>query len=73
MARGSECAKSLSPVAVVVRTMLELTMASKLPLRHLLYNFLRRQSLKDTKKTPRKVFAFGAARVPVARKNPVER
>lgn len=48
-------------------------MASKLPLRHLLYNFLRRQSAKDNKKTPRKVFAFGDPAVRAARKIPVER
>lgn len=48
-------------------------MATKLPLRHLLYNFLRRQSVKDAKKTPRKVFAFGDPGVRAARKNPIER
>jgi len=73
VARGSECAKSLSPVAVVVRTMLKSAMARKLPLRPPLYNFLRRQSVRDTKKTPRKVFAFGDPGVRAARKNPLER
>jgi hypothetical protein len=53
--------------------MLEWAMVRKPPLRHLLYNFLRRQSAKDTKKTPRKVFAFGDPGVRAARKNPVER
>lgn len=48
-------------------------MATKLPLRHLLYNFLRRQSAKDPKKTPRKVFAFGNPEIRAARKKPVER
>ena len=48
-------------------------MASKIPLRHLLYNFLRRQSAKEAKKAPRKVFAFGGPGVRAARKNPVER
>lgn len=48
-------------------------MASKLPLRRVLYNFLRRQSAKDSKKTPRKVFAFGDPGVRAARKNPIAR
>ncbi len=51
-------------------------MVTKLALRQRLYNFLRRQSVKDAKdakKTPRKVFAFGDPRVRAARKNPVER
>ena len=53
--------------------MLELMMATKLPLRHQLYNFLRRQSAKDAKKTPRRFFAFGDPEVRAARKKPVER
>lgn len=48
-------------------------MATKVPLRHLLYNFLRRQSTKDAKKTPRKGFAFGNPAVRAAHKNPAER
>ena len=48
-------------------------MAIKRPLRQLLYNFLRRQSAKDAKKTPRKAFAFGDPAVRAARKNQVER
>jgi len=53
--------------------MLKSAMARKLPLRPPLYNFLRRQSVRDTKKTPRKVFAFGDPGVRAARKNPVGR
>ncbi len=53
--------------------MLELFVATKLPLRYLLNNFLRRQSEKDARKTPRKVFAFGDPGVRAARKNPLER
>ena len=48
-------------------------MALKLPLRLRLHNFLQRQSAKAARKTPRKVLAFGAPKVPVARKDPVER
>jgi hypothetical protein len=49
-------------------------MALKLPLRLRLHNFLQRQSAKAAaRKTPRKVFAFGAPSVPIAPKNPVER
>ena len=69
----SECAKAVSRVAFVVRTMLESAMTSKRQLRHPLYNFLRRQSARDTKKAPRKVFAFGDPAVRAARRNPVER
>ena len=48
-------------------------MATKLELRRRLYNFLRRQSVKDAKKTLKKVFAFGDPGVRAARKNPLER
>jgi hypothetical protein len=48
-------------------------MVTKLQLRRQLYNFLRRQSVKDAKKTPKKVFAFGDPGVRAARRNPIER
>ena len=48
-------------------------MATKRPLQQPLYNFLRRQSSKDTKKAPKKGFAFGDPAVRAARKNPPAR
>ena len=48
-------------------------MVTKLQLRRRLYNFLRRQSVKDAKKTPKKFFAFGDPGVRAARKYPIER
>lgn len=53
--------------------MLESSMVTKRSLRRPLYNFLRRQSAKDAKKTPKKVFAFGSPEVRAARKVPVGR
>jgi hypothetical protein len=57
--------------------MLEWHMVTKLALRKQIYNFLRRQSVKDAKKnagkTPRNAFAFRDPGVRAARKKPVER
>ena len=47
-------------------------MVTKLALRHLLHNFLRRQTAKNAKKTPMKIFAFGDPDVRAARKNLVK-
>jgi len=55
------------------RAVVESAMVTKRPQPPVSYDFLRRKSSKDAKKTPTKSFAFGerAARAP--RKNPVGR